>query len=507
MTTLIPKFDLKNGGTTPAGAVNRSIYNKLADIVSVKDFGAVGDGVTDDSAAIQAAMNASSALYFPTGNYFIGTTLTLPYKNFIMRGEGRLSIIFGSVNPLVAYPTTTGSVTQCIYEMSFEATASNTCVQMHQTWDSAGKIGPRIGDSYFKTSLASDTSATAISLSGVWTADIFNTQFTGNMTGATPAARVGGYGIKIVLGDDINTSVMNINVFDNEFLTVAYPFYCQGRSSGGTGAGRVESLSLQNNSFINGNTAITTNTTLATNVSGNLISDYNVGMNLVADFNFAILDNAEVDGAAVGIKFDTSTAGILERGVVTGNYITVRQAGVGIQFNTNNGNPRSIVISGNFLGRTADGVYTGVGIQVTGSTGVSYINVNGNGFQQMLTAIDVGSVAGQSIIVNANTYLFVTNAGPMQSTSYNLSSVVTIAGGVTSEVINISIPVGVFTQPPVNGFLMEDGSSGAPIIGFFKSSLVDVLTTNINARFEIFVLTGGNITAGAHRFNLQLNGY
>ena len=179
----------------------------------------------------------------------------------------------------------------------------------------------------------------------------------------------------------------------------------------------------------------------------------------------------------------------------------------GIQFNTNNGSPRSIVISGNFIGRTADAVYTGTGIQVTGSNGVQALNINGNGFQQMLTAIDVGSVAGQSIIVNANTYVFVTNTGSMQSTSYNLTIVVTIAGGVPSEVINISIPVGIFTEPPVNGFLTEDGTSGTPIIGFFRNNDVDSGTTTTNARFEIFVLTGGNIAAGAHRFNLQLNGY
>jgi hypothetical protein len=63
-------------GFEPAGsgAVARPTQDKLRDVVSVKDFGAVGDGMTNDTAAIQAAIDAVEAagggsLYFPTGTY------------------------------------------------------------------------------------------------------------------------------------------------------------------------------------------------------------------------------------------------------------------------------------------------------------------------------------------------------------------------------------------------------------------------------------------------------
>lgn len=96
MTTLIPKFDLKDGGATPTGAVNRLINEKLAEIVSVKDFGAVGDGITDDTTAIQAAItyaqslfykSGGSTVFFPAGRYVTSNTLTVTRTiNFL--GEG-----------------------------------------------------------------------------------------------------------------------------------------------------------------------------------------------------------------------------------------------------------------------------------------------------------------------------------------------------------------------------------------------------------------------------------
>jgi hypothetical protein len=75
------------GGT---GSQQRTLTSKLQESVSVKDFGAVGDGVTDDTAAIQAAIDAVNAI----GNGSVVFSPSAQYK----------------CNALTIDPTTTGIV-------------------------------------------------------------------------------------------------------------------------------------------------------------------------------------------------------------------------------------------------------------------------------------------------------------------------------------------------------------------------------------------------------------
>jgi hypothetical protein len=58
------------------------VVQKDVSVLNVKDFGAVGDGTTDDKAAIQSAINAAVAasggiVFFPTGNYAVASGLTV----------------------------------------------------------------------------------------------------------------------------------------------------------------------------------------------------------------------------------------------------------------------------------------------------------------------------------------------------------------------------------------------------------------------------------------------
>jgi hypothetical protein len=89
-TTAVPvttgAIDANTVGYTAnfTGATGQTVQTKLEQYVSVKDFGAVGDGVTNDAAAINAGANAlqtlgGGTLGFPRGDYYIASsTVTIP---------------------------------------------------------------------------------------------------------------------------------------------------------------------------------------------------------------------------------------------------------------------------------------------------------------------------------------------------------------------------------------------------------------------------------------------
>lgn len=84
----------------PDGTI-RTVSDKLAESVSVKDFGAVGDGTTDDTAAIQQAFQeADGAVFFPAGTYIVSPSASSAYllsivnrSSFSIYGEGVSSVI------------------------------------------------------------------------------------------------------------------------------------------------------------------------------------------------------------------------------------------------------------------------------------------------------------------------------------------------------------------------------------------------------------------------------
>lgn len=137
------------------GSVATTVEAKLQQTISVKDFGAVGDGVTDDTAAIQAAIDyaytlvitqtvfpeygwqsrGGTTVYLPAGKYLTTASITLR-PNVSIKGEGKSSsAIYSTYNGkiiTVAQATKSGEYNQAgitIQDLMIIGNRASTSVQ------------------------------------------------------------------------------------------------------------------------------------------------------------------------------------------------------------------------------------------------------------------------------------------------------------------------------------------------------------------------------------------
>jgi hypothetical protein len=82
------------------------------------DFGALGNGVANDAAAIQAAIDACEAagggtVFFPAGTYMVGSGLTVNASHVVLKGESRGATVLEKTAafPLVQFAGTAGPET------------------------------------------------------------------------------------------------------------------------------------------------------------------------------------------------------------------------------------------------------------------------------------------------------------------------------------------------------------------------------------------------------------
>lgn len=122
--------------TAAGGATSRSLADHFGDILSVKDFGAVGDGVTDDTAALAAAFSAIAStgkrMYIPAGIYVVSGSLAINAIGAVLVGDGpdaggtvlKASGNFGQILELQA-----GSAEVFVESIRFDTTGTTTrCV-------------------------------------------------------------------------------------------------------------------------------------------------------------------------------------------------------------------------------------------------------------------------------------------------------------------------------------------------------------------------------------------
>ena len=133
------KLSFTQSGT---GATARTIDSKLKDVVSVKDFGAVGDGTTNDAAAIQAAIDANPGkqILIPSGTYLINTTISVDVSGadaacVRLVGDGSTQTIINNQTGGAAFDIDSGTGAVFAYDVAFEN------LQITSVGSQAGTIG------------------------------------------------------------------------------------------------------------------------------------------------------------------------------------------------------------------------------------------------------------------------------------------------------------------------------------------------------------------------------
>jgi len=231
------------------GSVGTNVGDKLAQYISVKDFGAVGDGVTDDTVAIQAAVSyvgsIGGAIFFPTGSYLVSSTINILDSGIVFAGESAVGTFEGSkIIGNVATPAAIFSIGNFVEHILF----TNIAIESAPIGIIV-PIGSLVTDLSFNYVVFSHISDKAIFIAdtsdglsgGLIVANISNVQYNDCKSGFVSATdcmvnnvhfdnqwwynpQNGGYGV--YLGDSLYTTNNSIkdSLFNGKPGTTALPF-------------------------------------------------------------------------------------------------------------------------------------------------------------------------------------------------------------------------------------------------------------------------------------------
>lgn len=131
------------------GSSGRTQHSKNSDWISIKDFGAKGDGVTDDTLSVQNALNAVAAagkkLYVPSGDYRVSALTYQPAGQtpLVLVGDGVTNTKFRKIGSSTAALLLVGKnpspffIKNCVIEgITFDAVdkVSYAALQMLDCW-------------------------------------------------------------------------------------------------------------------------------------------------------------------------------------------------------------------------------------------------------------------------------------------------------------------------------------------------------------------------------------
>jgi polygalacturonase len=263
-------FSISSLGTTDAsnvsynegsaGAVNTSVQAKLQESVSVKDFGAVGNGVTDDTAAIQAAIDSDpNGLFFPEGTYVVSPVSA---QNYCLLVDSKTVRIYGDFAVI--------SMASTDNKQAMRLVNSDNCSISGLKFLGSGTNGADGGQGILQL-LSCDNST------------ITNTQFI-NANGDGLAAST------------CSNLIISHCIFDNCSKSSIYP---------------------------NASTGVVVSGNIVKNIGGHTVSGNIVGTGIQSSGNTdcTISDNTIIDGLGIGILCNESGSTISKRTSISGNTV------------------------------------------------------------------------------------------------------------------------------------------------------------------------------------------
>jgi parallel beta-helix repeat protein len=414
------------------GAVVRTVQSKERDVVSVKDFGAVGDGVTDDTAAIQAAVESlatGSTLYFPDGTYLVSSAVLLSGS-----AQNKTGLTFSGNSAVIqlAAAISNQNVAEIVSGTNYKVCGLTFKGNKGTVTTPGTDSSYRYFNGLYVGAVAGKT-LTNVAISGC---RFTNCAYDGLMLGSGP-----------VQPGNILPGVDNVTILGCQFDL----------NEVGLSGGAYRKVTISDNAFIDNDIygVLADSTCGDVSISGNTIKTgttlgaTNAGIFVYAASQIAIIGNS-VEGGKVGVLISTgasdftisgntvsncATSGIVvtnsTRGVISGNAVaSAAQYGIAIQSSSsqvsiNANSVRSCGFDGIYLSATSSSMLqgnecvsnNGSGIYSLGSSSCSLVanlclNNNVNNASSTSSGIRLGNTTAFSIVSNR---CFDSNGSPLQN--------------------------------------------------------------------------------------------
>ena len=180
--------------------------------VNVKDFGAVGDGTTDDTTAIQAAEAASDCIIFSNDTYYMGTSAWKPTaeKTYIFQDTTLLFDVASDAAVQI------GMRTHFLGHLTIDANEATSSVALRFGPESGGVIGPCYDSTVDIVRVTGFTSVgiqfrsdgnSGVYYNSIEKAEIFNRDLDTSSAAAADASALPGIGIEFVT----DTGIAKVN--------------------------------------------------------------------------------------------------------------------------------------------------------------------------------------------------------------------------------------------------------------------------------------------------------